>query len=399
MKSIVLVADAFPPLRSSAAVQLYDLSLEFVRQGYQITVVLPDAQALAAWRIEDVEGVRVCRLSSPPTKDIGYIKRTINEFLSPFFMLYHYRRSPLAHEKWDGVIWYSPSIFFGPFIRYLKKQSQCRSYLILRDIFPQWAVDLGLMKKGLPYLFFKWIEGYQYRTANVIGVQSQANFPYFEKMPLSLNRRIEVLQNWLSPSENSGCSIDLASTLLAGRKILVYAGNMGVAQGSSVFLDLAQALGHRQDIGLVLVGRGSDAHALKCEASDRRLSNILFFDEIPSNQISGLYDQCHVGLVVLDSRHQTHNIPGKFLSYMQAGLPVLAKLNLGNDLINLIIDERVGYSTTSDSIDQLRALAEKLLEDLDQEGLVAYRPQCQNLMSRLFSPDRTTRQIVAGLRS
>jgi len=106
-----------------------------------------------------------------------------------------------------------------------------------------------------------------------------------------------------------------------------------------------------------------------------------------------------VGLVVLDSRHQTHNIPGKFLSYMQAGLPVLAKLNLGNDLINLIIDERVGYSTTSDSIDQLRALAEKLLEDLDQEGLVAYRPQCQNLMSRLFSPDRTTRQIVAGLRS
>ena len=399
MKSFVLVADAFPPLRTSAAVQLQDLSVEFVRLNYQLTVVLPDAQLPKTWTIENIQGIRVCRLSSPPTKDIGYIRRTINEFLSPLFMLYHYRRSPLALEKWDGVIWYSPSIFFGPFIRYLKNQSQCRSYLILRDIFPQWAVDLGLMKKGLPYLFFKWIEGYQYRTADVIGVQSQANLPYFEKMPLSKNRRIEVLQNWLSPSENNGCSIDLASTMLAGRKIFVYAGNMGVAQGPLVFLDLAQALAHRQDVGIVLVGRGSDALALRQQARERGLDNILFFDEIPSNEIPGLYAQCHIGMVMLDSRHKTHNVPGKFLSYLQSGLPVLAKLNSGNDLVKLILAERVGYATTSDSIDQLRLLAEKLLEDLDEKGVFSYKSQCQNLMSRLFSPETAVKQIDSGLRA
>ena len=397
MKSIVLVADSFPPFRSSAAVQLYDLSLEFIRQGFQITVVLPDVQIKTAWQIDNVEGIKVCRLRSPPTKDISFIRRAINEFLSPYFMLYYYRQSPLAHTKWEGVIWYSPSIFFGPFIRYLKRQSQCRSYLILRDIFPQWAVDLGLIKKGLPYLFLKWIEGYQYKTADVIGVQSQANLPYFEKMPLSKYLRIEVLHNWLSIKENIGCSIDLASTVLADRKMIVYAGNMGVAQGSSIFLDLAQALAHRKDVGLVLVGRGTDVKLLKQEARDRQLSNILFFDEIPSIEISGLYAQCHIGLIVLDIRHQTHNIPGKFLSYLQSGLPVLARLNPGNDLIHLIADERVGYSSTSNSANQLGMLAEKLLADLDKDTSFSYQRNCQDLMARFFSPDKTVKQITVSL--
>lgn len=400
MKSVVLVADAFPPISTSAAVQLYDLSLEFISRGYKITVLLPNAQVSTGWRIEYIKGIRVCRLSSPPTKDMSYIRRTMNEFLSPFFMEYYYRQSSLAGEHWDGIIWYSPSIFFAPFIRYLKSRSQCRCYLILRDIFPQWAVDLGLLKKGLPYLLLKWIERYQYRTADVIGVQSHANLSYFEGMRSLRNQRIEVLQNWLQPSQNGGCSINIASTALAGRKILVYAGNVGVAQGGfSVFLGLAQALSYRQDVGLVLVGRGSDVKALSQAALEKRLGNILFFDEIPSSEIPGLYAQCHVGLVVLDIRHKTHNIPGKFLSYLESGLPVLAKLNPGNDLDDLIANNRIGYSTTSNSIDQLGLLAEKILQDIDREGLSTYRPRCLSLMSQLFSTDRAVQQIVSALKN
>jgi len=63
---------------------------------------------------------------------------------------------------------------------------------------------------------------------------------------------------------------------------------------------------------------------------------VLFYDEIDPDEIPGLYAQCHVGIVALDPRHKTHNIPGKFLSYMQSGLPVLASINPGNDLVELI---------------------------------------------------------------
>ncbi|QWD23686.1 glycosyltransferase family 4 protein [Polynucleobacter paneuropaeus] len=397
MKNIALVADAYPPLHSSAAVQLWDLSLEFSNQGYRLTVLLPDAQLTKSWTIEMIEGIQICRLKSLPTKNMGYVRRTFNEFLGPFLIRHHYYRSPLAHQRWDGIVWYSPTIFFGPFINCLKKKSNCRSYLILRDIFPQWAVDLGLLKKRLPYLFLKWIEMYQYGIADVIGVQSQANLPYFEKMVSKQDQRIEVLHNWLGPSENIGCDINLASTTLANRKILVYAGNMGAAQATMVFLDLAQSLNNRKDIGLVLVGRGSDFQLLKQEASCRGLTNTLFFDEIPSAQIPGLYAQCHIGLVALDGRHKTHNIPGKFLSYMQAGLPVLAKVNPGNDLLGIVAGFQVGYVTDENSIVRLKMLAESLLDDLDRVGLMSFESNCQKLMNQLFLPDGAVKQILAGL--
>jgi hypothetical protein len=59
------------------------------------------------------------------------------------------RQSGLGRERWDGVVWYSPTIFLGPIVRVLRRESRCRSYLILRDIFPEWAVDMGLMRRGL----------------------------------------------------------------------------------------------------------------------------------------------------------------------------------------------------------------------------------------------------------
>jgi hypothetical protein len=148
---IALVADTFPPLRTSGAVQLRDLSRELVRQGHQLTVLLPAADLDGLWRLDDWEGVRVLRLHAPKTKDIGYVRRTLNEFWMPFAMRRQLRRSPLAHERFDGVVWYSPSIFHGPLVQALKRQSRCPSYLIIRDIFPEWAVDMGLIGRGVPY--------------------------------------------------------------------------------------------------------------------------------------------------------------------------------------------------------------------------------------------------------
>lgn len=397
MKNIVLVADVFPPFTSSAAVQLHDLSLEFIRQGYRITVLIPDAELQNAWHLECIDGIEICRLRAPRTKNIGYIRRTINEALSPFFMIRGYHKCPLAKEKWDGIVWYSPTIFFGPLIKYLKKSSSCRSYLILRDIFPQWALDLGLMKKGLPYLFFKLMECFQYSVADVIGVQSKANLSYLKKIKLIKTPSIEVLNNWLRSSEDVGCSIDIASTELANRKIFVYAGNMGIAQGVMVFLDMAEMFKDLKGVGFVLVGRGKDLDLLRREIRIKKLTNILVYDEIPSSEIPGLYKQCDVGLVALDSRHKTHNIPGKFLSYMESGLPVLAKLNQGNDLLDLISSERVGYATSSESAIVLKALAEKLLERLSQGEQSDYSARCRAVMKQNFLPENAVTQIIGSL--
>ena len=394
---IALVADAYPPMRTSAAVQLRDLSHEMAKHGHIPTLIIPSSNLDKPWILENINGLQVLRLKAPPTKDIGYIRRTINELLLPFFMLYNLRKSPLSKIKWEGVVWYSPTIFLGPIAHALKKASQCRSYLIVRDIFPEWAVDMGLMGRGLPYRFFKIIERYQYSVADVIGVQTSVNLAYIKACNLRPGQRVEVLQNWLSDSVKINSSISLSETKLAGRKIFVYAGNMGVAQGMPILLDLAERLLCRLDVGFLFVGRGSDAKKLQEAAYFRKINNLEFYDEIDPLEIPRLYEQCCIGIIALDPRHTTHNIPGKFLSYMQAGLPVLANINVGNDLEHLIKKEKVGFVCTDNSIEQLVAIAERIIDDVisDKE----YSVRCRKLFDDMFSTTLAVEKIVTSLRS
>lgn len=392
---IALIADTFPPLRTSGAVQLRDLSREFVRQGHSLTVMLPTPGLQASWALEDRDGVQILRLKAPKTKDIGYVQRTLGEFFMPFAMLRSLRKSPLSGASWDGVVWYAPSIFFGPMANSLKKASNCKGYLIIRDIFPEWAVDMGLMGRGLPYRFFRAVANYQYSVADVIGIQTPGNAVYFDDWRNGEGRKLEVLQNWLADAPSGHCSIDVAKTTLAGRKVFVYAGNMGVAQGMNILLDLAESLGDRKDIGFLFIGRGSDAQKLAADAERRDLDNVLFHDEIDPDEIPGLYAQCDVGLVALHPSHKTHNIPGKFLTYMQSGLPVLASINEGNDLVNLIQDEQVGAVATDGTVESLKRMGESLITQLDEDGALPSR--CRAVYKRLFSPEKAVKQIVTAL--
>jgi hypothetical protein len=333
---VAVITVAYPPLRSSGAVQIRDLAREFAAQGHEPVVLVPETRLGRPWVLETLDGIQVLRLSAGPTRDINYFWRTIAEFLLPWAMLRGLRKSPLAKQRWDAVVCYSPSIFFGPLIRALKRSSNCRSYLIQRDMFPDWAVDLGLLRRGVAYRVFKAVEQQQYAAADVIGVQAPSNLAYVAHLSEKPGLRLEVLWNWLAEARDVGCSISLAATALAGRTIFVYAGNMGVAQRVDVFLDLAERLRHRRDIGFLFVGRGTDLPRLRATTVARQLDNILFHDEVDPSEIPGLMAQCHIGLLALDPRHKTHNIPGKFLAYMQAGLPVLAQINQNNDLVGLI---------------------------------------------------------------
>ena len=392
---VAIIADSFPPLRSSGAVQLRDLSREFFRQGHSVTVIVPNSDLNNPWLLENFDGVQVLRLRAPKFRDRNYVSRTINEFLMPFVMLLNFRKSPLMNICWGGVVWYSPSIFFGPFVRALKKASDCKSYLIVRDIFPEWAADTGIMRRGLPFLFFKKIANYQYSVADMIGIQTQGNYGYFSHLN---NQKIQVLQNWLAEAPNIGCSLNIAHGKLQGRKIFVYAGNMGVSQGMDILISLAEKLVNRKDIGFLFVGRGSEVQRLRDISINRGIENVDFHGEIEPEEIQGLYKQCHVGIVALDPRHKSHNIPGKFLSYMQAGLPVLANINPGNDLGELIKLEAVGKVCSDQSLETLERHVLELLDELHNSTVAnLYAERCKALSKKLFSPDIAVTQIVAVL--
>lgn len=394
-RHIALIATDYPPLRTSAAVQMHDLAVEMVRLGHRSVVIVPTAGLACGWVEEVVDGVTLLRIRAPNMRDTSYITRTIREGLLPFMMLYGIRKSPYANAVWDLIVWYSPTIFFGPLIWLLRRSSGCRTYLILRDLFPEWAVDLGLMSRGLVYTFFKGVANVQYAAASTIGVQSKSNLVYMDLWRRRWGKRIEILHNWQTPMPNIGCSINLGATSLAGRKIVVYIGNMGVAQGMDILIDLAESLMPRDDVGFLFVGRGSEMGRLKERVNFKRLSNTLFFDEIDSREMPGLLSQCYVGLISLDTRHNTHNIPGKFLTYLLSGIPVLARVNKSTDLMQLINGERVGLALCSLKADPLKEFLESIISDT-----VEYQVMSQNgreLAKKLFSSTSAANQIIASI--
>lgn len=391
---IALISTDYPPLRTSAAVQLRDLARQFTALGHHPMVIVPSLTSGEPWTLEPLEGVDVLRLAAPPTRAANHFRRALAEMWLPFAMLRNLRGSPLRSAHWDLIVWYSPPIFFGPLISALRRSSGARTYLILRDIFPEWAVDLGIIKRGPVYFLFKAIAAFQYAVADTIGVQTESNLAYLPNWTKSARRRIEVLHNWLATTANVGCSIQLARTSLAGRTIFVYIGNMGVAQGIDIFMELIQSLSHRGDIGFVFVGRGSEFSKLEAARVSRALNNVLFFDEIDPSEIPGLLEQCQVGMVALHPDHKTHNIPGKFVSYVQYGLPVLARVNAGTDLEKLIEEEGVGKVYSGNSVIELKRLAEELADSDALRRSMARRGR--ELGVRMFSPDAAARQIVAS---
>ncbi|OGS94883.1 MAG: hypothetical protein A3H31_04300 [Gallionellales bacterium RIFCSPLOWO2_02_FULL_57_47] len=141
--------------------------------------------------------------------------------------------------------------------------------------------------------------------------------------------------------------------------------------------------------------RGSDAQCLRADAKARGPDNVVLHVEIEPAEIPGLYAQCHVGIVALDPRHKTHNLPGKFLSCMQSGLPVLASINPGNDLAELIQREGDGRVCTDHSAETLRRLAIDLTDEIAAGTNVSAR--CRALSAKLFSPEAAVKQIAAAL--
>ena len=392
---IAIISDCYTPMNTSAAVMLEDLAIELQLQGHFPVVIVPDSKVKETMSRSVSHNVEVIRISCAKTKDVGFIRRTLGEITMPFIMLWRLSQGGMLANEFDGIIWYSPSIFHGPLVKRLKDINQCKAYLILRDIFPEWAVNLGIMGKGIPYLFFKMIERYQYSVADRIGVQTPSNIQYFSKLSDKILSKVEVLNNWMKKPSNklSRCSISLFDGPLAGRKIFVYSGNLGKAQDISQFIEVMSKLDQlRTDIGFVFVGRGSELRALTQETTNRQLGNVLIFDEIEHHEIPGLYLQCNFGMVFLDSRHKTHNIPGKFISYMHHGLPTLAYVNKGNDLIDIVRTNRLGYAFDAVSIDMSISAILEMIEDSDYSKKIP--ANCRAFACEMFSSSNTAQQIT-----
>lgn len=415
---ILLVTDAFPPMRTSGAEHMYALARQLFLVGHQVTVITPNPCLLTSVQMEEREQIRMVQVKTWTTKDTHYFFRTFAEFTNPFLIKWRLRHhQQFMSSQFDGVVWYSPTIFWGPLIAFIKRHFCCPSYLVLRDFFPDWAAHLGLLSsKGLPFWLLKKVEAYQYAQADTIGIQSPNNLRYFQQHHTTVKAHLEVLWNWgfvdpdnadfgdvtinadLAPNYNYSCkktAWSLAASPLFGRTIFVYAGNMGVAQGIESILELMAHFSARADVGFLMVGRGSEVQTLRNKVDEFRWHHVEFLEEVGSEEIHLILAQCHIGLIFLDPRHQTHNIPGKLISYLKVGLPILAYVNPGNDLETLIPDAVIGRvcssNNTAMTVGNLIKTAQAVLEDSVDPKM---KDRAKTFGQNLFSVAKAAQQII-----
>ena len=120
---IALISTDYPPLRTSAAVQLRDLARQFAALGHRPVIIVPSPVSDQAWTVERLDGIEVLRVAAPPTRAPSFVRRAFAEMWLPFAMYRNIRKSPFRRAKWDILAWYSPPIFFGPLIWKLRRNS------------------------------------------------------------------------------------------------------------------------------------------------------------------------------------------------------------------------------------------------------------------------------------
>lgn len=358
--NFLVVCDTFYSDNNSASIQLTDLS-ESIANFHNVDVLTITYSKES--NIFKYKGINVFKVPVLKTKNINKILRALNEIIMPFLMIYFIKKNDILKKNYDGIIWYSPSIFFGPLIKFLKKKYDAPSYLILRDIFPDWAVDMGLLKKGLVYSIFKFFEKYQYKQANCIGVQVDDNKNYLNNIMNNRGYSVELLNNWLTVShEDTFKTSKILNHKIFKRNLkFIYAGNMGHAQDIETFTDVIKHFNEKDaSVGFIFIGRGDLSKKIKNLSENSQINNLAYFDEINRNELALIYKHCNFGLVLLDKNHRTHNIPGKFISYIHYGLPIFAAINNNNDLKKIIENNNLGYSCINNR-DEILSTMELLL--------------------------------------
>ncbi len=383
MRVLVLV-DCYPPVRSSTAKLFRDLAVEMRRQGHAPILVVPDEGLDPPSRECVEEGVTVFRVRTGRIKGARLLRRGWNERRLPS-RIWKAGRGFLESHPCDLLVFHSPTIFFGPLVRRLKKIWGCPSYLILRDIFPQWAVDAGVLRKGLLYLYLKRMERIQNDAADVIGVQSPANLDYFK----GSGRSVEVLYNWMTPDPPPLPRSDYRREWgLEGKVVFFYGGNLGVAQDMDNVIRLAAALREEPRAAFLVVGEGREAARLKKLA----MPNLRVRDAVDQEEFAGMVGQFDVGLISLHRGLRTQNFPGKMLAYMRAGIPILASVNPGNDLQDLLEKDEAGLVAVNGDDARLAGHARRLLEEPLRRRMGL---RGRSLLARVFSVEAAVRQVIS----
>lgn len=264
-----------------------------------------------------------------------------------------------SNVKFDLVMYSTPPITFCNAIEYVKRRDNAKTYLLLKDIFPQNAVDIGMMSKsgikGHLYKFFRNKEKKLYGLSDYIGCMSPANVEYVKQNnPEIDNYRVEVCPNCIevvdkSINEEERRSIRKKYDIPLEKRVFVYGGNLGKPQGIDFLIECLHSQENSKNNYFLIVGDGTEYGKIEEFVKSSNQNNIRLMKRLPQEDYDTMVGACDVGMIFLDHRFTIPNFPSRVLSYMQAKIPVLACTDSNTDIGKII--EEAGFGSWCESND------------------------------------------------
>lgn len=281
--------------------------------------------------------------------------------------------------KFDIIIYATPPITLQRVVAYIKKRDGAAAYLLLKDIFPQNAVDMGMLStsgiRSILYRYFRKKEKRLYRNSDFIGCMSKANMEYI----LNHNKdiipeKVEICPNCIEPTYRKQPLSEEEKTVIKNKfgipqnaMVFVYGGNLGKPQGIDFIIECLKASAQIENIFILIVGTGTEYGKLESAIKINRFVNVKLFKAIPKKEYDLLLHVCHVGLLFLDFRFTIPNFPSRLLSYMDAQLPVLAIVDENTDVGETVRKGGFGWECRSNNASEVAGTLKHIRDSLDLE--------------------------------
>jgi len=381
-----------------------DLVQEFKERNNNVYVVCSrERRYCLPTEIKYENGINVLRVKTGNVTKTNIIEKGIatllleNQFIRAI-------KQHLKHEDFDLLLYATPPITFERVVKFVKKRSNCKTYLLLKDIFPQNAIDLGMMKKGsLIWRYFRTKEKSLYAISDYIGCMSKANVEYLLKNNPEIEKnKVEVCPNSIKPAPLR----DLNNRHLRIRKkygvpdsavVFVYGGNLGQPQGLSFLLQVLANVQERENIFFLIIGSGTEYARIENFINTDAKLNVKLLKQLPKADYEDLLKCCDVGLIFLDPRFTIPNFPSRVTDYLQAAIPVLAATDTNTDIKDMLHEAGCGMWAESGDLTKFLNLVDVLANDINlrkQMGLNG-RQYLENYYTVSHSYEIITRHVNA----
>lgn len=339
-----------------------DLLREFRQHGHTLTVLSPCDEAEPSTHTLAEDACRIIRVKTGKLqKQSNFIKKGIATVLLERQYIAALK-AMTADTRFDMVLYSTPPITLQKAVSYIKRRDGAKTYLLLKDIWPQGILDVGALSahgwRGIITRYFRRKERALYADSDYIGCMSPANVAYLRKHEPQLPPdRIEVCPNSLAPcpvvpfTQEQRSALRAKYEIPADKTIFVYGGNLGIPQGIPFVMEAITACAKLSEAYFLIAGDGTQFTVLADCIREKQLQNVKLLKQLPRQEYENLMQICDAGLIFLDHRYTIPNYPSRLLSYMQAGIPVLCATDPNTDVGSIAMENGYGLWCESNDAD------------------------------------------------